>query len=206
MGQSGLPEGSGSQRQRVSEKPAKVPATPVAMGLRTGPLGRGLRIFGAVLLALGVSSFVETGFQHFARPSELRSSGMWILTTIVIILVVDLIVRFIPVSRLLRGLILAAIVVAVIVASAVTHASSGHLWGSPVSDLVWWIDVADLGFSTCSLVLAALLATPGCEKMSWVELYVRIHGGTRPAGRWCIGGLHVVDNWEIGRRLRRAEG
>lgn len=195
-----------SQREEVREKMAAPAATPVVMGMRTGPLGRAIRLFGAVALGLGVSSFIQTGLGHFGRASELHSPGMWILTVIVAVLLVDLIVRFLPVSRVLRGIILAALVVAVIVTAAISHASSGSLWGPPLSDLVWWIDVADLSFSTVSLLLAVPLGTPGCEKMAWAELYVLLFGGPRPAGRWCVGGLQVVDNWEIGHRLQRAQG
>jgi hypothetical protein len=194
-----------SQRADVSEKAAPAAATPVAMGLRIGPLGRALRLFGAVVLGLGVSSLIGTGTGHFGQASALHSPTLWILTVIVAILLVDLVVRFLPVSRVLRGLILAAIVVAVIVTAAISHASSGSFWGPPLSDLVWWIDVADLGFAAASLLLAFPLGTPGCEKIAWVELYVLLRGGQRPAGRWCIGGMHVVDNWEIGRRLQRAQ-
>jgi hypothetical protein len=194
-----------SQRSEVAERKTPAAASPVTLGLRTGPLGRAIRLFGAVLLGSGVSSFIQTGVGHFSRASEVRSPAMWVLTVIVAILLVDMIVRFLPFPRVVRGLILAAVVVAVVVTLAIRATSAGPLWGSPLSDLVWWIDVIDLSFSTASLLLSIPIGTPGCEKIAWVELYVFLRGGQRPAGRWCIGGLHVVDNWEIARRLRRAQ-
>ncbi|HLX47221.1 MAG TPA: hypothetical protein VKS82_02705 [Streptosporangiaceae bacterium] len=194
-----------SQRSEVAERKSPAVATPVTLGLRTGPLGRAIRLFGAVVLGLGVSSFIQTGVGHFGRASEVRSPTMWVLTVIVAILLVDLIVRFLPFPRVVRGVILAAVVIAVIVTAAIRAASPGPLWGPPLSSLVWWIDVADLSFSTASLVLSIPIGTPGCEKVAWAELYVMLRGGRRPAGRWCVGGLHVVDNWEIARRLRRAQ-
>lgn len=192
-----------TQPKKVSGGTAAA-ATPVAMGMRTGPIGRAVRLFGAVVLGLAVSSLIGTGIGQFRQADPLRSPTVWILTVVVAILVVDLVVRFLPFPRSVRALILAAIVVAVIVTAAISGASSGSLWGPPLSDLVWWIDVVDLSFSAGNLLLAVVLGTPGCEKTAWVELYVLLFGGQRPAGTWCIGGLHVVDNWELGRRLRRA--
>ena len=193
------------QRTEAVERTSPATATPVTRGLRTGPLGRMIRLFGAVVLGLGLSSFIQTGVGHFGRASEVRSPAMWVLTVIVTILLVDLIVRFLPFPPAVRGVILAALITAVIVTVAIRATSPGPLWGPPLSSLIWWIDVADLSFSTASLVLSIPIGTPGCEKVAWVELYVLLRGGQRPAGRWCIGGLHVVDNWEIARRLRRAQ-
>ena len=187
---------------QISESPPPPALSPVAMGMRTGPLGRAVRLLGAVVLILGVNSLISIGPTHFRQASALRSPGVWILTVVVAILVTDLIVRFLPVSRRARGLILAALGGAIVAAGGISLASSGSVWGAPLSDLIWWIDVADLSYSAGSLLLAVPLGTPGCEKLAWVELKVLLFGGQRPRARWCIGGLHIVDNWELGRKVR----
>jgi hypothetical protein len=196
-----------SQRAKLSDQasPASAtPASPVALGMRTGPIGRGVRLFGAVVLGLGTSSLLRTGIGHFRQASATHPASVWILTAVVAILITDLVVRFLPVRRAVRAFIMAALVAAVIATAAISQASSGSLWGPPLSDFIWWVDVADLSFAAASLLLAVPLGTPGCEKIAWVELYALLRAGPRPAFRWCIGGLHVIDNWEIGRRLRHA--
>lgn len=180
-------------------------ATPVDLGLRTGPLGRGVRLIGAVVFGLGISSLVSLGPGHFGGEAALRSPTVWVLTVVVAILLGDLIVRFLPVPPAVRGLVLAALVAGIAAAAAIS-AAAGPAWSPPLTSLVWWIDVADLCFSASSLLLAIPIGTPGCEKMAWAELYAMLRGRRLPAGRWCIGGLHVVDNWEIGRRVTGRPG
>jgi hypothetical protein len=66
---------------------------------------------------------------------------------------------------------------------------------------VYAVDVVFLTYACTTLLLAAALRTPGCENLAWAELAARLRGRPgRVAGVWCIGGLHVVDNWELGRR------
>ena len=174
--------------------------TPVAMGVRTGPLGRTVRLLGAVFLGAGVYTLIAIGLTDFRDLQELRTPGPWILTAVVAILIVDLVTRFVPLPSRSRRLVLAGLGAAVVVAGVVSVVADGSVWGSPLSDLVWLIDVVYLCYASASLLLALVLGTPGCENMAWVELRGKLRGEPRRVtGVWCIGGLHVVDNWELGR-------
>jgi len=178
-------------------------ADPVAMGVRTGPIGRALRVLGAVFLGAGVYVLADIGITGFRDLDQLRVPAPWILTVVVAVLIVDLVTRFVPLARRQRMMVLAAIA-AVVVLAAVVSLASGSLWGSPLSDMVWLVDVGYLGYATASLLLAVVLGTPGCENLAWAELRARLRGDRSPvSGVWCIGGMHVVDNWELGRRAQR---
>lgn len=178
-------------------------STPVAMGVRTGPLGRAVRLLGAVFLGAGLYVLINTGISGMRRLPDLGDPGPWILTAVVALLLTDLVLRFLPLAVRTRRLLLAAIV-AVVLAFWVVTLARGDAWGAPLSDLVWVVDVGYLIYAVASLLLAFVLGTPGCENLAWVELRERLRGRREPvAGVWCIGGLHVVDNWELGRRARR---
>jgi hypothetical protein len=78
------------------------------------------------------------------------------------------------------------------------------VWGSPLSDLVWALDVAMLVETIAALPLAVALGTPGCEIGVWAEIAARLRG--RPASPpLCIIGLHHLDQWELRRRSARHE-
>lgn len=173
-------------------------ATPVEQGLRTGPLGRAVRVFGAVLLGAGLYVLAGLGLSGFRTlPEQPSPAGPWILTAVVAVLLVDLVVRFLPLRPRGRWVVLGGVVTVVAAAWVIT----GSWWGPPLSDLVYMVDVGYLGYSCASLLLAAALGTPGCENRAWVELAATLRGRPeRVRGVWCIGGLHVVDNWEIARR------
>jgi hypothetical protein len=71
--------------------------------------------------------------------------------------------------------------------------------GSPLSDLVWTLDVAMLLETVVALVLAVVLGTRGCEIGVWADIAARLRG--RPASPpLCIIGLHHLDDWELRRR------
>jgi hypothetical protein len=177
------------------------------MGLRTGPLGRGVRVLGAVLLGAGLYILLDLGISGFHDlPEQPSPAGPLILTAVVAVLITDLVSRFLPVPPRARWALLGALGAAVVVA-AVVSSVRGSLWGSPLSDLVYVVDVGFLVYACASLLLAAVLGTPGCENLAWVELAARLRGAPkRVSGVWCIGGLHVVDNWELARAARRQRG
>src|SRR5215218_3815864 len=76
---------------------------------------------------------------------------------------------------------------------------SGAVWGSPLSDVVWTLDVTMLFQTIVALLIAVVLGTPGCEIGVWAEIAARLRGrSASPA--ICIIGLHHLDEWEARRR------
>ena len=90
-------------------------------------------------------------------------------------------------------------------AALVGQVRDGEVWGSPLSDLVWALDVAMLAETVVALLAAVVVGTPGCEIGVWADIAARVRGG--PASPpLCIIGLHHLDDWELRRRaIRRDE-
>jgi hypothetical protein len=90
-----------------------------------------------------------------------------------------------------------------VTASAAAAAVIGELravavWSSPLSDLVWALDVTMLAQTIVALLLAVALGTRGCEIGVWADIASRLRGG--PASPpLCIIGLHHLDEWELRR-------
>ena len=104
-----------------------------------------------------------------------------------------------------RTVALAVLAAAAAAAAVVGELRAGAVWGSPLSDLVWALDVAMLVQSIVALLLAVMLGTRGCEIGVWAEIAARLRGG--PASSpLCIVGLHHLDAWELRRRSDRGRG
>jgi hypothetical protein len=73
------------------------------------------------------------------------------------------------VTKMARTVALALLAGAAAVAAAVGALRSGGVWGSPLSDLVWTLDVTMLLETIVALLLAVVLGTPGCEIGVWGE-------------------------------------
>jgi hypothetical protein len=90
---------------------------------------------------------------------------------------------------------------AVAIAAGASQVLHGTIWDRPFSDLVWWFDALMLIETIVALVLAVVLATPGCELGVWPVLINRARREPAPSGVvGCIIGLHLVDDWEASRR------
>jgi hypothetical protein len=90
-------------------------------------------------------------------------------------------------------------VLAAAAAAVVGELHAGAIWGPPLSDLVWTLDVAMLVETIIALPLAVVLGTPGCEIGVWAEIAARLRGSAA-APPLCIIGLHRLDDWEGRRR------
>jgi hypothetical protein len=175
---------------------------------RTGPIGRLARI---LLLAAPVFSLVsiadQGGVVAFRELSILDEYGVWLITAVTVVLFVHLageLVRARGGDRVaVRARILASLGLAMAIAmsAAAGQLASGHVWGYPLADLVWWFDVAMLGETIVALALAIVIGTPGCEIGVWTELIYRARGERTRAARWvlCVVGLNLVDEWEARR-------
>jgi hypothetical protein len=175
---------------------------------RTGPVGRLARM---LVLAAPVFSLVsiadQGGVVAFRGLTILDEFGVWLITGVTIVLFVHLVgelVRALAGDRVaVRARILASLGLALAIAAtaAAGQLASGHAWGFPLADLVWWFDVVMLGETIVALALAIVLGTPGCEIGVWTELIYRARGERTRAARWvlCLVGLNLVDEWEARR-------
>jgi hypothetical protein len=101
-------------------------------------------------------------------------------------------------ARTVALVVLAAVAAGAALAGEV---QAGAVWGSPLSDLVWALDVAMVLETIVALLLTVVLGTRGCEIGVWADIAARRRG--RPASPpLCIVGLHHLDDWELRRRPR----
>ena len=101
-----------------------------------------------------------------------------------------------------RRLPLVAIVALFVLAGLVGWMRTGAFW-SPILGgvvLVWLIYIyAHLGLS---FILAAVLATPGCEMRAVPHLWALLRGRQTKEHYCPVGPLHRIDQWEAGGKRR----
>jgi hypothetical protein len=175
---------------------------------RTGPVGRAVRLLLAAGFAYGFATLVDQGGPASIRDPETLADAPFVVVTIAmvalyVVLVTELakLVAGDAVAKTARSVALIVLGAAVAVTAVVGEVRSGAIWGSPLSDVVWTLDVAMLFQTTVALLIAVVLGTPGCEIGVWADIAARRRG--RPASPpICIIGLHHLDRWEARRRAR----
>lgn len=168
---------------------------------RIGPVGRMVRIFGAVIMTLFGFEWLEAGMAWFGRPSTPDNLWIWVVTG----LGAYYGLYQLPESGFGRpwgDRVLATTGALFVAAVAVTLALHGQLWAPPLTPLLYGFNVAFLFVVAVSYVVAVFLGTPGCEIGGLGELIRRIRGVPEAAEEpmWCIGGIHCLDEWEARRR------
>jgi hypothetical protein len=183
-----------------------VAAQPVEV--RTGPLGRLVRLVLAGLFAFPLFSILGPGWSsRFRNPHVLTEPSAWLIHLLMLVTFVILVGALAAAllgpqsrTRWQAGALLAAFAV-VAVTGAIGYFAYGAFWGFPLADTVWWFDVLMLGEQVVVTLLAIVLGTPGCEVGVWPALILRARG-ERPqaeSGLACIVGLHLIDGWEARR-------
>jgi hypothetical protein len=178
---------------------------------RTGPIGRAVRLLLAVGLTYGLATLVDQGGPASVRDRESLTDVPFVVLTIAMITVYIVLVGELAkivageavakAARTVARVVLAAVAAAAALAGEV---QAGAVWGSPLSDLVWALDVAMLLETIVALALAVVLGTRGCEIGVWADIATRLRG--RPASPpLCIVGLHLLDDWELRRQPARHE-
>jgi hypothetical protein len=180
---------------------------------RTGPVGRGVRLLLAVGFTYAFATVVDQGGPASVRdPETLTSDVPFVVLTIAMVAVHAVLVGELAkiiageaVAKIARGVALGVLGATAAVAALVGEFRAGAVWGSPLSDLVWTLDVAMLGQTIVALLLAVGLGTRGCEIGVWGDIAARLRG--EPASPpICIIGLHHLDEWEARRGARRGSG
>jgi hypothetical protein len=178
----------------------------------TGPVGRFVRLLLAAGFAYGFATLVDQGGPASVRDPETFTSDVpfGVLTIAMVavyaVLVSELakIIAGEAVAKIARSVALGALGAAAAVAALVGEVRAGAVWGSPLSDLVWTLDVAMLGQTIVALLLAVGLGTRGCEIGVWGDIAARLRGN--PASPpICIIGLHHLDEWEARRRAVKTQ-
>jgi hypothetical protein len=172
----------------------------------TGPVGRAVRLLLAAGFAYGFATLVDQGGPASIRDPETLTEVPFVVVTIAmaalyVVLVTEL-AKFVAgeaVAKTARSVALIVLGAAVAVTAVVGEVRSGAVWGSPLSDVVWTLDVTMLFQTIVALLIAVVLGTPGCEIGVWAEIAARLRGrSASPA--ICIIGLHHLDEWEARRR------
>ena len=179
---------------------------------RTGPVGRAARLLLAVGFAASLGTLLDQGCPESVRDPETLADAPFVVLTVAMVAVWAILAGELAklvggdsAARRARRVVLALLAAAAGVAGLVGQVRAGAMWGSPLSDLVWALDVAMLVETIVALLLAVVLGTPGCEIGVWAE--IGAHLLRRPASPpLCIFGLHYLDAWELRRRAPRREG
>jgi hypothetical protein len=170
---------------------------------RTGPVGRAVRLMLAAGFGYALGTLVDQGGPASVRDPETLTDAPSIALTVGMVAVYAVLVGELAklvggkaFAKTARGVALMVLAAAAVVAAVVAELLEGAVWQSPLSDLVWTLDVAMLVETIVALPLAVVLGTPGCEIGVWAEIVARLHGG--PASPpLCIVGLHHLDEWEL---------
>ena len=178
---------------------------------RTGPIGRAVRLLLAAGFAYGLATLVDQGGPASVRDPETLTDAPFVILTVAMVALYAVLVSELAklvvgeaFAKTARKAALGVLGAAVVAAALVGAVRSEDVWGSPLSDLVWGLDVTMLTQTIVALLIAVVLGTPGCEIGVWGEIAARFRG--RPASPpLCIIGLHHLDNWELRRRSAREE-
>jgi hypothetical protein len=179
----------------------------------TGPIGRLARLILAGVFAASLVSIVDQGgVVGFRDRSVATEVTVWILTAAMVAVFATLVGAIAsaagrPSPWPWRLGVVGLFGVAGVGAAIVGQATSGGVWGYPLSDLVWWFDAVMLVQTIVATLIAVVIGMPGCEVGVWPALMARARGGSSApvAGPACVIGLHLLDEWEAGRRQADTE-
>jgi hypothetical protein len=173
---------------------------------RTGPVGRAVRLLLAVGFTYGLATLVDQGGPSSIRDPETLTDAPFLVLTIAMVAVYVVLVGELTklvageaVGPTARRVALSALAAAGATAAVIAEVRAGAVWGSPLSDLVWALDVTMLLQTITALLLAVVLGTPGCEIGVWDDIAAHLRG-RHASSALCIIGLHHLDEWELRRR------
>lgn len=159
--------------------------------VRPGLIGRGVRL----LLGMGlITTLLLTSPAELADPDGL----FWILVAYTIWGCAHLV--NIGLQRGDGNRLRAGFLTLVGVSLGLDLALYRRLWAPPGAWTLYVGVVAVIGAQSISYVLAAILATPGCEWRALPHLISRLHGGPLKHAYPCPLGLHRLDEWEYRRQ------
>lgn len=163
-----------------------------------GPIGRAVRlVLGAACLS--VVAAVATHVSWFFSGRALDEGGLWLLTLVGIYMLPDVVnIGFSRAWK--RRSVLGFTALLLGVTAVAGRVMYGSVATAPTGTMVSVGLLYVYGHLGASFVLAAVLATPGCEMRAMPHLRALIAGG-RTRERYCPGVLTPIDRWEW--KLRR---
>jgi hypothetical protein len=172
--------------------------------MRTGPVGRLVRFAYSVGIGLVVYGLWRTGISNFSEPEILGQTGFWLITAVVVHTLYNLPAQLVGSEwgrRVLLGFLAMALVAAVLAAT-----TAGTPWASPLTWLVFVVELATVAVVGLAMVLSTILGTPGCEFGALRELVAHLRREYDPQqseALGCVVGLRRIDAWEARQPWRR---
>ncbi len=172
---------------------------------RSGVVGRLVRVLYGAVMAWFAFQWAEAGLTWFSEPTTPANPWVWIVTGLGIYYGL----YQLPASSFGApwGRRVVSIYLTLLATAAVTAVlTQGDLWAAPLTWLLYGLDVGLVVVATIAFLVAVVLGTPGCEMGGLAELIRRLRGASNAEateGIWCIGGLHKLDEWETGWRMRQ---
>jgi hypothetical protein len=161
-----------------------------------------------VVYAVGIGSVVyglsRTGISNFSDPEILGQTGFWLITAAVVYTLHNLPAQLL--GREWGRRVLLGFLALVLVAAVLAAITAGTPWASPLTWLVFVVELATAAAVGLAMVLSTILGTPGCEYGALRELVARLRGVYEPGADQplgCVVGLRRIDAWEAHQVWRR---
>ena len=161
--------------------------------VKPGPIGRiGRFVLGALSL-----SFVASVLPFYSRiinVNPLNNSSPYFIGVLIAFLVLNDVIN-IGFNVSWRRRPQAIFLTLVILAIALDLLLYGSIWGTPLGAVLFFMSILTHLYLGSSHIMAALIATPGCEMRSIPQLVAKLRGSTTEV-HVCLGHWDGVDKWE----------
>lgn len=161
--------------------------------VKPGPIGR-IGRFALGSLSLSFVTGILPYYSRFINSNPLDNSSPYLIGVLIAFIVLNDVVN-IGFNVSWRRRPQAIFLVLVLLAIAVDLLLYGSMWGPPMGIVIFLISILTHLYLGISHILAALIATPGCEMRSIPHLIANLRG-LDIEGVVCPGHWDAVDNWE----------
>ncbi len=167
---------------------------------RPGPVGRVARLLLAAVFFSGTWALIVDG--RYFRNGEPWTQSEWAFTVFAGFFLFPYVLN-IGFSRNWGRWPQVGVLLAAAVGGSISYTMNGTVWSSPLNWIVWAWLTYEFAHLTLSFVLAAVLATPGCEMRAVPHLLSMIQGRPSVEHHCPVGPLAPIDRWEMQRRSDR---